>query len=90
MSDPNAPNDLKTSIGTSVVRTVTPVVAGAILTGALELGVDLPDGVISTAVATVVTTVYYAGARFLEERVGPAWGWLLGYARAPKYTPPAT
>lgn len=83
-------DDLKTSIGTSVVRTITPVVAGAVLTAALKAGVDLDDGVITTTVGTVVTTGYYAAARWLEERISPRWGWLLGYANAPRYTPPPT
>ena len=73
------------SLRASVVRTAVPVIVGAIVTLALKAQVELDTGVITQAVTTVVTVVYYAVVRTLETRFGPAWGWLLGYARAPRY-----
>ena len=59
---------------------------------ALELGVDLSEdpatiGAITSGITLLVGTVYYAIVRELETRISPAWGWLLGRAKAPEYTP---
>lgn len=83
----NEGNPLVAGIGTSIVRTAVPVVVGLILTGLAKIGFDLPDGLVTEVVATFIITVYYAGVRWLETNVAPAWGWLLGKANAPKYDP---
>lgn len=83
----NESNPLVAGIGTSLVRTVVPVVVGLILTGLAKVGFDLPDGLVTEVVATVVITLYYFVVRVLETNVAPAWGWLLGKANAPKYDP---
>ena len=83
----NEGNPLVAGIGTSVVRTVVPVVVGLILTGLAVVGFDLPEGLVTEVVATVIITLYYAIVRWLETNVAPAWGWLLGKANAPKYDP---
>lgn len=77
-------------IGASIIRTVVPFVVGAVVTVFGRVGIDLdadPDTIvaITAAVTLIVSTLYYAVVRFLEERVGPAWGWLLGYANRPRY-----
>ena len=73
------------SLRASVVRTAVPVIVGALVTLALKARVELDTGVVTQAVSTVVTVVYYAIVRTLETRVGPAFGWLLGIARVPQY-----
>jgi hypothetical protein len=80
-----------TGILTSIVRTLVPYLVGLIVSVALELGVDLSQdpatiGAITSGITLLVGTVYYAIVRELETRVSPAWGWLLGRAKAPDYT----
>lgn len=79
------PNRLVGGIGTSVVRTLVPVVVGSILAGLASVGFDLPEGLVTEVVATVIITLYYAAVRLLETHVSPAWGWLLGVAKVPQY-----
>lgn len=76
------------SIGASVVRTVVPLIVGAVIAAAAKAQIELDGAVIESAVTLGVTTVYYAAVRFAETRLGPAWGWLLGYANAPQYEAP--
>lgn len=78
-------NPTVAGIGASVVRTVVPLVVGALLTAALKLGVHLDDGAITQTVTVIVTVVFYAIVRVLETKIGPAWGWLLGVAKVPAY-----
>lgn len=79
------PNRLVAGVGTSVIRTLVPVVVGSILAGLASIGLDLPEGLVTEVVATVIITLYYAAVRLLETHVSPAWGWLLGVAKVPQY-----
>lgn len=72
------------ALGASIVRTVVPAIMALLITAGLRVGIEIPDS-IEAVITTVVMAVYYAIIRLLETRVGPAWGWLLGYARAPEY-----
>lgn len=81
----NEGNPLVAGIGTSIVRTLVPVVVGLVLTGLAEVNLDISEGLVTEVVATVIITFYYAIVRLLETNVSPAWGWLLGKANAPKY-----
>jgi hypothetical protein len=81
----NEPNRLTSGVGTSVVRTLVPVVVGSVLAALASVGLDLPEGLVTEVVATVIITLYYAGVRLLEENVSPVWGWLLGVAKVPQY-----
>lgn len=74
------------SLRISVIRTIVPLVVGLIVSGAARIGLGIDEGIVSQLVTVVVTTLYYACVRLLEERVGPAWGWLVGYARVPRYS----
>ena len=77
-------------IGTSVVRTITPLVVGALTAlAARYLGVELPGEALAELVTVVVAGIYYTVARFLEERVSPVWGRILlglGASGRPTYT----
>ena len=76
---------VKASLGASLVRTVVPIVVGAVVSALakLKLGIDAEA---ATAVVTVViSTAYYTGVRLMEEFVSPAWGRLLGIAKIPTY-----
>lgn len=85
-------NNYVAALGASIVRTVVPLIVGLIATSAAKLGLDVRlGGALDEVVITVITTIYYALVRLAETHVAPAWGWLLGYAKAPKYpvAPPA-
>ncbi|MEY9214710.1 hypothetical protein NI17_018445 [Thermobifida halotolerans] len=74
---------------TSVVRTIVPLVVGALSTlTATHLGVELPEAVLTEAVTVLVAGVYYTTVRLLEERVSPAFGRVLlglGLRGRPEY-----
>lgn len=80
-------------IGTSVVRTITPLIVGALTAlAARYLGVELPGEALAELVTVVVAGIYYTVARFLEERVSPVFGRVLlglGLRGAPRYDPAA-
>jgi mannose/fructose/N-acetylgalactosamine-specific phosphotransferase system component IID len=81
----NEPNRVVSGVGTSIVRTLVPVVVGSILAALASVGLDLPEGLVTEVVAAVIITLYYAAVRLLEENFSPAWGWLLGVAKVPQY-----
>ena len=74
---------------TSIVRTTVPLIVGALTTfAATHLGIKLPEEVLTELVTVVVAGIYYTVARFLEERVSPAFGRILrrlGLRGTPKY-----
>lgn len=83
------------NMGTSIVRTATPIIVGAILTLLLSLGIELPEELaaelltaIALALTALVQIIYYVVSRFVEEKF-PQFGFLLGIARTPdSYSPP--
>lgn len=80
--------------GSSVVRTLVPVIVGAVISALLYLGVELDDGTkaaLVTVTTGVVTGLWYVIFRFLETKFSDQWGWLLGLAKQPEYpsTPPS-
>jgi len=71
--------------GTSVIRTITPIVVGWIVLVGLKAGFNLDANDVAAAVYPVVAAAYYVIARALERR-WPSFGWLLGSPRTPTYT----
>lgn len=73
----------------SIVRTVTPIIVGAVIAWAVSLGVTL-DAEFEAALIVVVVGafqgVYYIAVRLFETYVSPKFGWLLGLAKPPEYT----
>lgn len=77
----------------SFLRTVVPIVAGAILGAAARIGWDLDDAQVMMYVTAGLAAAYYAAFRLLEELAERmAWeplrlvaGVLLGWARPPQY-----
>ena len=51
----------------SILRTCVPVIAGVLLGWAAKVGLDLPPGAVTEIVTVVLTTVYYAAARYVEQ-----------------------
>ena len=77
----------------SLIRTVVPVIVGVLVAAFAKVGLQLTDDTFTGVITTAVTALYYAGARWLEVKVAPWWGWLSGKAGAPQYpvnpSPPA-
>jgi hypothetical protein len=70
----------------SIVRTVVPIVVGAVLAFAVAHNIPLDkefESLLSVALTAGFTTVYYIAVRLLETYVAPRLGWLLGLAKAP-------
>ncbi|WP_329318010.1 hypothetical protein [Streptomyces sp. NBC_01262] len=69
----------------SLLRTGVPTAAGWLIALAAAHGLDLDAGAVAGVLTPVTTFVYYGVFRFAEEHLSPRFGWLLGYARPPKY-----
>src|SRR5690606_2195752 len=70
-----AQNETVPDIGASIIRTLVPLLVGALVAlGSRYLAVELPVDALEEIVTVVVAGIYYTVARFLEERVSPAWG----------------
>lgn len=79
------------SVFPSVMRTLVPIVAGAVITVLAHIGVDFGSEATTTVATAVITGAYYTLFRLLE-RVAPTggtaekiFGLLLGFARPPVY-----
>lgn len=72
-------------LSTSLVRTIVPIITGLIISGLLQLGIEVEPGVISVAVDAVVVGGWYTLVRVLEER-WPKVGVLLGSRSTPHYS----
>ena len=76
----------------SIVRTVVPVIVGAIASYLITLGVTLQEDVmaaLSVIITAAATAIYYIVIRWLEQKF-PKVGILLGWAAVPAgYIPPA-
>lgn len=75
----------------SLVRTFVPVVVGSVLAWFAAKGIPVdPDleTTMTVALTGVATFVYYAVVRFMEMKVSPKFGWLLGNNSSPdSYSP---
>lgn len=52
----------------SILRTAVPVMVGVLFGQAARVGLDLPAGAVTELVTVVLTTGYYAAARWIERR----------------------
>lgn len=77
-------------IGTSVIRTVVPMLVAAIASALVRLNIDPGpwQSLIENLVGAAVGTAYYGVVRLLETHVKPWWGWLLLKAKPPVYGAP--
>lgn len=69
----------------SLLRTGIPAFVGWLLAMSTSYGLHLDSVAVAGVLTPVATFVYYGVFRFAEEHVSPRFGWLLGYARPPKY-----
>lgn len=77
-------------LGASVVRTVVPALAGAVIAWAAQVGLNLDEGAVTSIVTVLAVAAYYAVARWIETKVSPKFGRILlslGLVKsAPTYT----
>lgn len=73
--------------GRSLIRTVVPIVVGAVVGWLATRGVEVDSASLIPAVDAVAAAAYYALVRAAEQR-WPALGWLLGAPGAPSYSAP--
>ena len=75
----------------SLVRTLVPVLVGGVLAWFAARGIAVDPSLETTmtvALTGAATFVYYAVVRFMEMKVSPKFGWLLGNNSSPdSYSP---
>ena len=76
------------NIRLSILRTLTPIVAGAITSYLVRRGLDIDEAEITAWLTPALSAAYYVTVR-LVERVWSRVGWLLGSPAAPAYQPSA-
>jgi hypothetical protein len=76
------PVDSTSDLETSLVRTLIPVIVGAVAGWLAHHGIHEP----LVLITSVITYAYYLIARILEHYLSPKFGWLLGAAKAPAYS----
>lgn len=83
------PAQSESSLGPSIVRTLTPLVVGLLVALAARwVGVELPEEALTEVVTVLVAGLYYAAVRVLEEHVSPVFGRVLlglGLGGQPRY-----
>lgn len=77
---------------TSLVRTYVPLIVGAVISWLALHGIKpsitaAQMSVLYTTLTAAVTALYYTIVRLFEHYVSPKFGWLLGLAKTPSYTP---
>ena len=73
------------SLAVSLFRTYVPLVVGAVVAVGAAIGLDVDSEPVLAVLATVASAVYYTAVRWLEEKVSPTLGYLLGIAEKPIY-----
>lgn len=70
----------------SIVRTVVPIVVGAVLGWFASANITLDpefEGQLTALLTTLLTVIYYVAVRLFETYISPKLGWMLGYAKSP-------
>lgn len=78
---------LSDTIGPSVIRTVVPLIYGALITWAATKNIDLGqyEDLLTTVITTVISAIVYAALRFAEEKGLTVASILLGSTKKPTY-----
>lgn len=72
----------------SIIRTLTPVIVGAILGWLASINLPVDDGLepaLIIAITGAFQALYYIAVRLVETYVTPKFGWLLGLKKEPLY-----
>jgi hypothetical protein len=78
------------NLSASIIRTVVPLIVGALVTLVAHAGLNIDTVHATELVTVVITAVYYIVVRLLEQHISPQFGWLLGSAKTPVYTDAST
>lgn len=76
----------------SVIRTVVPFIVGILITQALKIGIELPEGSVTNIVTVLVSGAYYWIMRYAEQfkpLIGRIFLALGATAKQPVYRLPA-
>jgi len=79
-------NQAVQALWASIVRTVVPLIVGAVLQLAVTLNVPLDpqfEELLATVLTLAFSVAYYVAVRLFETYISPKLGWLLGYAKSP-------
>lgn len=69
----------------SLWRTLVLLLVGVLAAWLARIGIGVDSAAATVWLGQAGAAAYYALFRFLEARVSPRWGWLLGLARPPRY-----
>ena len=69
----------------SIIRTLTTLAVGLVATAAVRVGVSVDTPAATAVLQSLITGFVYSVVRFMETKVDPRFGWLLGVAKAPAY-----
>jgi cation transporter-like permease len=79
------------SLFDSTVRTIVPIIVGAVIGWAVTQGITLDDQfevALTLTITGAFQGIYYLVVRLFETYVSPKFGWLLGLAKKPVYVEP--
>jgi hypothetical protein len=79
-------NTALTALWASIVRTLVPIIVGAVISFAVSSGITLDEQfepLLGSALTLAFSGLYYIAVRLLETYVTPKLGWLLGLAKSP-------
>ncbi len=79
-------NNALTALWASIVRTIVPIIVGAVVAFFVGRGVTLDpefETLLGSALTLAFSGLYYIAVRLLETYVTPKLGWLLGLAKSP-------
>jgi len=79
-------NAAASALWASIIRTLTPIIVGAVIGWAVSLGITLDpefEGALTIAIAGAFQAIYYIAIRLFETYVSPKLGWFLGLAKTP-------
>ena len=72
----------------AIIRTLVPSAVGAAIAWGAAKGIGIDEetsATLTTALVAICTALYYAAVTWLERKIDPAFGWLLGVPKAPSY-----
>lgn len=72
----------------AIIRTLVPSAVGAAIAWGAARGIGIDEetsATLTTALVAICTALYYAAVTWLERKIDPAFGWLLGVPKTPSY-----
>lgn len=75
------------SLSPSLIRTLVPFLVGIVGSWLARHGLGINDDALSAVLVGVIGYLWYVVARFGEVYSSSKWGYILGLAKAPGYSP---